>query len=235
MDVKFPDSWRRFAAACGLLTVVQAASMLLAAGAQAQTPACDQLKATLAARFEASGVRGFSLEAVRAGTPVPSGAKAIGTCESGAFKVLYRRWAAARAAADPASAVAPAATPPAVALPDAPSRRTPIAKAERSVQPMPASAPPSSIQAPEKPMPGDAGKAEVAPAVDRAVVQPAPVNTDATPAPNTPAAQPPSGLIADHWQWLGAVGLLAALGGLWFWRARFGAYDKDGLPRGPRL
>ena len=84
-------------------------------------------------------------------------------------------------------------------------------------------------------MPVEVAKAEAAPAVDRAVVQPAPVNTDSTPAPNTPAAAPASGLTADPWPWLGAVGLLAALGGFWFWRARFGAYDKDGLPRGPRL
>lgn len=84
-------------------------------------------------------------------------------------------------------------------------------------------------------MPVEVAKAEAAPAVDRAVVQPAPVNTDSTAAPNTAAAQPASGLTADPWPWLGAVGLLAVLGGLWFWRARFGAYDKDGLPRGPRL
>ncbi|HJV95131.1 MAG TPA: DUF1161 domain-containing protein, partial [Albitalea sp.] len=58
------------------------ASMFLAASAQAQTSACDQLKDTLAARIEATGVRGYSLEAVPAATPVPSGAKVIGTCEA---------------------------------------------------------------------------------------------------------------------------------------------------------
>jgi hypothetical protein len=36
-----------------------------------------------------------------------------------------------------------------------------------------------------------------------------------------------------HGGWLlGAAGLLL---GLRLWRARFGAYDKQGLPRGPRL
>jgi hypothetical protein len=92
-----------------------ASSMLLAAGAQAQTP-CDQLKAVLAARIDAAGARGYSLEAVPAGTPVPAGAKVIGTCEGGASKILYRREAAARPAPRPvspsneaaASAVAPA-------------------------------------------------------------------------------------------------------------------------------
>ena len=88
--------------------------MLLAAGAQAQTP-CDQLKAVLAARIDAAGARGYSLEAVPAGTPVPPGAKVIGTCEGGASKILYRRGAAAGPAPQPvsrsneaASAVAPA-------------------------------------------------------------------------------------------------------------------------------
>src|SRR6266568_1442863 len=66
------------------------ASMLLAAGAFAQAGACDQLKATLAARIDPS-IRGFSLETVPGGTPVPPGAKVIGTCEGGARKILFRR------------------------------------------------------------------------------------------------------------------------------------------------
>jgi Protein of unknown function (DUF1161) len=96
------------------VVAVVASSMLLAAGAQAQTP-CDQLKAVLAARIDAAGARGYSLEAVPAGTPVPPGAKVIGTCEGGASKILYRRGAGARPAPRPvsrsneaASAVAPA-------------------------------------------------------------------------------------------------------------------------------
>ena len=76
------------------VVAVVASSMLFAAGAQAQTP-CDQLKSVLAARIDAAGARGYSLEAVPAGTPVPPGAKVIGTCEGGASKILYRRGGAA--------------------------------------------------------------------------------------------------------------------------------------------
>lgn len=230
-----PDAWRRFAALCGVLALAQAASMVLAARALAQTPACDQLKATLAARFEASGMRGFSLEAVPAATPVPAGAKAIGTCESGAYKVHYRRWAAARVPSAPASAALPATSAQAAATAEGPSRRAPSAKAERAAPPQAAPAPPAPVRAPEKPTAGDLAQAEAAAAADRAVAPPRPSSADATPASNSATAAPAAGLSADPWQWLGAVGLLAVLGGLWFWRARFGAYDKDGLPRGPRL
>ena len=73
-------------------------SMTFAAGAQAQSSACDDFKAVLAARIESTGVRGYSLETVPASASVPSDAKVIGTCESGARKILYRRWGAARAA-----------------------------------------------------------------------------------------------------------------------------------------
>jgi hypothetical protein len=81
------------------VAAVVASSMLLAAGAQAQTP-CDQLKAVLAARIDAAGARGYSLEAVPAGTPVPPSAKVIGTCEGGASKILYRRGGAAPPTSD---------------------------------------------------------------------------------------------------------------------------------------
>ena len=78
------------------MTMLQTALLLLAPGAQAQSNACDLLKSELAARIDATGVRGYSLEAVPADTPVPPGAKAIGNCEAGASKILYRRWAAAQ-------------------------------------------------------------------------------------------------------------------------------------------
>jgi len=90
----------------GALALLPAASMCLAATAQAQTPACDSLKSTLAARIEATGVRGYSLEAVPGRTAVPPDAKVIGTCEGGAYKMLYRRWGASRPVA-----TAPASMP----------------------------------------------------------------------------------------------------------------------------
>ena len=49
-----------------------ATSTLVGAAAHAQSPACEMLKRTLAARIEATGVRGYSLEAVPAGVPVPT-------------------------------------------------------------------------------------------------------------------------------------------------------------------
>jgi hypothetical protein len=36
-----------------------------------------------------------------------------------------------------------------------------------------------------------------------------------------------------HWPWFAALLLLPAV--LWIWRAFLSPYDKDGLPRGPRL
>lgn len=66
------------------------------------------------------------------------------------------------------------------------------------------------------------------------------VVTPAAVAPVQPAAsaaatagQRATAFAAAHWPWLG--GLAALVGGLWLWRTRFSGYDKDGLPRGPRL
>jgi hypothetical protein len=41
--------------------------------------------------------------------------------------------------------------------------------------------------------------------------------------------------VAAQWRWLAALAFVALVGGIWIWRVAFGAYDKDGLPRGPRL
>lgn len=215
------DGLRRRTATCGALAMVQAVSMLLAAGAQAQTPACDQLKATLAARFESSGVRGYSMEAVPADTPVPAGAKVIGTCESGALKVVYRRWGAARPAADGASAV-PAARPA--------TRQEPASSVAKA-----ASVATPTIQAPEKPLPADANQTGAARSVELAAVAPRPVSADTRPAPDITTPQEDPGFVSGHWRWAGPLALLALVGLVWLWRARFSAYDKAGLPRGPRL
>lgn len=112
---------------CGPVIVAAFLGLLAAGSARPQTPACEQLKTELAARIDASGARGYALETVPAGTPAPPGAKAIGTCEAGRYKVLYRRWAPASSAAAAVDAPAPASAPP---LPDA-TRRSP---AERSVR-----------------------------------------------------------------------------------------------------
>src|SRR3954468_19218227 len=69
--------------------------LLAATLAQAQSGACDTLKTTLAARIESTGVRGYAMDVVPGRTAVPSGAKVIGSCDGGAFKVVYWRWASA--------------------------------------------------------------------------------------------------------------------------------------------
>ena len=225
----------------GMLVVAVA----LAAGAQAQTAACDDFKAALAARFESNGVRGFSLEAVPAGTPTPSDAKVIGNCESGAYKVLYRRWGAARAAS-----AAPAA-PVTTVAPDPPARRGPSASSERASRALPASVPAptppkvvhvadaaSAAQGSERTPVSTptiaASDAAVAPLAEKtAIVRVAPVQANDERGDDAPLARRFVDLAAAHWPWLGALLLLVLAG--WIWRAYLSPYDKDGLPRGPRL
>ena len=187
---------------------VPAASMLVPMAAIAQANACDQLKATLAARIEATGVRGYVLEVVPSATAVPAGAKAIGNCEGGARKVLYRRWGGASGAPNAEAAAVPALLSPSAVAPE-----------------------PSPV---------------LPPAVRPIVQEPVPLNMAPVPVPATvlagvpaPTEPPLSQRISDflftRWRWLLVLLLvpLAVLG--WLWRAHHLAYDKNGLPRGPRL
>jgi len=235
------------ATACAL-TLLQAASMLLAGGARAQSSVCDQLKATLAARVEATGVRGYGLETVPGGSPVPRGASVIGTCEGGKFMVLYRRWAATSTAAG-ASAAEPPSAPQATTAAEAPSRRAPVVAVERPVQAPP---PPASTPAPE-PLPvkhpveaasavvAPAGEPEKPPAAntrEAASARPepasAPPDAKAIDEPPAPAWQLPD-VLAGNWRWIAALLLLPIAGWIWAWRAHRSAYDEAGLPRGPKL
>jgi hypothetical protein len=101
-----------------VLSGLLAAAVLLAAGrAQADSAACELLKQTLAERIEQGGVRGYSLEAVPARAPVPSGAKGIGTCDGGATRIVYWRFGAPGASAHASRAAQPAS----VASADAPA------------------------------------------------------------------------------------------------------------------
>ncbi|MFL6660670.1 MAG: DUF1161 domain-containing protein, partial [Rhizobacter sp.] len=124
-------------------TLLLATSTLVGAAAHAQSPACEMLKRTLAARIEATGVRGYSLEAVPAGVPVPSGAKVIGTCDGGANRIVYRRWAAvASAGASDAGDARAARTSPAPAPPPVPAPAVaPAPRAASASAPAPAPAP----------------------------------------------------------------------------------------------
>jgi hypothetical protein len=56
----------------------------------AQAKPCEELKAEIAAKLEAKGVVGYTLEIV-ANDQVPQGAKVVGTCEGGTKKITYKR------------------------------------------------------------------------------------------------------------------------------------------------
>jgi hypothetical protein len=217
-----------------------ALTMALVAGAAAQASPCDDFKAVLAARIESTGVRGYSLEVVPADDPVPSDAKVIATCESGTRKYLYRRWGAARAAS--------AAQRPTMA--DTPARRAPINREERvSIAPVAAT---PAVAALPLPRASEAAVAlaaapiqptaisvkevaAVSPIERTVVVPPALVKSDTATAAAATLTQRASGFVAAQWRWLAALALVVLVCGLWMWRVSFGAYDKDGLPRGPKL
>ena len=80
--------------------------------AQAQAPApvakpCEELKSEIAAKLDAKGVKAYSLDIVAKDQEVTEG-KAVGSCEGGTKKIIYRRGGAAAPSA--ASTATPAAT-----------------------------------------------------------------------------------------------------------------------------
>lgn len=128
-----------FAPAPRARLALAAAGLLWAVCAQAQTPACELLKETLGARIDPA-IRGHAIEAVRAREPVPRGAKVIGTCEGGAYKILFWRFGvpAARAAASGADATVAAKAAPMPALtPEATPQAMPAAKVPPKPEPKP--------------------------------------------------------------------------------------------------
>ena len=218
----------------GAWMLLHAAPLLLAADADAQSNACDQLKGTLAARIEASGVRDYNFEIVPASTPVPSGARVIGTCEAGRYKVLYRRGGGTPAAAsEPAETArpAPAPRPP-------PPASTPASTPAVAVRPVLRSG--EAAAAPLDPVPVKVASpvaSQPEPAPVQPVVQalPSVQQPEKESAPTTPWTRRVSEFVAANWRWLVALALLPMAGWLWAWRAHRNAYDKYGLPRGPRL
>ncbi len=244
---------RRFAAGGRRAVVMPVASIMLAASPQAGASPCEDYKAVLAARIDATGVRGYTLEVVAADAPVPPGAKVIATCEAGARKFLYRRWGAVGASSAGAASAARAASAAQAAAPaEAPSRRaTRGAREEPASTAVPASAP-VRMRMPDanaaKPVlvapvaaavvPAAASASVVAaarPIAPAVVVPPPAVRADAAATAEVTPKPKASGFAAGQWQWIGAIALAALVAGLWLWRARFSAYDRDGLPRGPRL
>ncbi|BBH43566.1 DUF1161 domain-containing protein [Pseudomonas sp. KU43P] len=62
--------------------------MVLAGGAMAAGKPCEELKAEIASKLDAKGVKGYTLEIVKRGEPA---GKVVGTCEGGTKEIVYRR------------------------------------------------------------------------------------------------------------------------------------------------
>lgn len=216
--------------------------------ALAQSPACDQFKETVAQRIPAE-VRG-ALETVPAATPVPSGAKVVGTCDGGAFKILhYRRGLTPQGAnADgAASPTGPASAASAAAAAPRPAARA-SAPAAAASRPEPAKPAVAKLPDPVKPIAPKPQELAASP-VAMAPVVTTPVLADMRdtrdePLMRDPPPPPPDGpgLIAtatdtllDHWPWTLAAILLPLVGWGWSWFSHRRVYDAAGLPRGPKL
>lgn len=221
---------------------VAAAAVLLALDAQAQTAACDQLKTSLAARLPAPGT--YHLESLPAGEPVPKGAKVIGNCSGGAYRMLFIRGAAPATAApapkpvpvEKAAVVAPAPAP-ALAVPPPPPKKVELPPPP---PPAPVPEPVAVVVPPPKPEPKPEPAPEPRPIVKAAAAEPAVDTAELMPMPAA-ADEGPSlvdeatGFAGEHWPWLSALIALPLL--LWGWGrvSHYRAYDAAGLPRGPRL
>ena len=70
---------KKFILAVGLLS--------LAGTAFAAGKPCEELKAEIAAKLDAKGVAGYSLEIADKG----AGGKVVGTCEKGSKEIVYKR------------------------------------------------------------------------------------------------------------------------------------------------
>ncbi|SCY59320.1 MULTISPECIES: DUF1161 domain-containing protein [Pseudomonas] len=61
----------------------------LAGGAFAAGMPCEELKSEIAAKLDAKGVSGYSLEIVDKGAA--TGGKVVGTCEGGTKEIIYKK------------------------------------------------------------------------------------------------------------------------------------------------
>lgn len=233
------------------LAIMPVAWVLLANSSPTWASPCDDYRSVLAERFEAAGVRGYSLEIVPASAAVPPGTKVIATCEGGARKFLYRRWAAG---APPSGAAPVASGAPRAAVGEAPARQAaPVLREAQGATALPASTPapmpapmrvPGAKAAKSAPAsavgaasaPGPASTAAATRPIEATVaVPPTRTPTDASAVTDVTPQQGAAAFAARQWPWIGALALGTLVAGLWFWRTRFSAYDRDGLPRGPRL
>lgn len=78
-----------------LLTIVAVLFVPVCSYAQGPKP-CEELKTEIAAKLDAKGVKGYSLEIVAKDQDAEG--KAVGTCEGGTKKIMYKK-----AATPPAS------------------------------------------------------------------------------------------------------------------------------------
>jgi hypothetical protein len=68
-----------------------AAVLLVPACSYAQGgKACEELKSEIAAKLDAKGVKGYSLDIVAKDADVTDG-KVVGTCEGGTKKIVYKK------------------------------------------------------------------------------------------------------------------------------------------------
>ncbi|WP_166364714.1 DUF1161 domain-containing protein [Pseudomonas akapageensis] len=72
---------KKFLLAVGLLSI--------AGTALAEGKSCEELKSEIAAKLDAKGVSGYSLEIVDKGTA--AGGKVVGKCEKGSKVIVYKR------------------------------------------------------------------------------------------------------------------------------------------------
>ena len=71
-----------------------AAVLIVPACSHAQAKPCEDLKTEIAAKLDAKGVKGYSLDIVAKDADAGEG-KVVGTCEAGSKKIVYKKGAAA--------------------------------------------------------------------------------------------------------------------------------------------
>jgi len=69
--------------------MLAAALMTLAGTAMAAGKPCEELKSEIAAKLDAKGVSGYSLEIVDKGAAADG--KVVGSCEGGTREIVYKR------------------------------------------------------------------------------------------------------------------------------------------------
>jgi hypothetical protein len=247
---------RRYSPVWALFVLAVAAPAALA-----QSANCEAFKERLAASLEGKGVRGYALDVVPSGSPLPPGARSLGTCDAGAYTVLYWRWAQARAGAAPAApptAVtdAPAAAPRPVQAPksdaEPSSRRGPNAMSEVNAVREPhatrESKPSTAAAAAREPLAAATSRPSPATpsAAPEVAANPPPAASPASMAPTAaPSPAPTSADSAAPARFTGFTRVAALVfaaaaalvGGVWAWRwmRHRQRYDEAGLPRGPRI